>query len=94
MTSDACKLECNKYRWCKGVQIKQGSLFGQCRLLTKTKVSIPGWTFKYEGNWAEPGDWQELGNVLRRASFVCYAKLAGEGEVEDKARSDGSTPSL
>ena len=82
MTSDACKLECKKNRWCKGIRIKEGTLTGQCRLLTETKVSISGWTFYNEGNWAEPENWQELGST--RSGYVCYAKLVGEGEVEGK----------
>ena len=86
-----CENECQKYHWCRGIRIS-GSLsqhFGKCRLLTNHKTNLPGWTFYNDGNWVEPNNWKETGDVTCKSAFSgktyhCYEKNSPSKIISDE----------
>ena len=79
-----CKKMCKDFQWCKGIQLRKGSLTSRCTLLTNVKTTLPGWTFFNEGNWAEPDEWQERNSYrgYKGSQGFCYAKIPGIDESE------------
>ena len=63
-----CKLDCEKYEWCRGIRVANPdeSTLETCRLLTNHSVHITGWKYYNIGNWAEPRNWADSQyNTLR-----------------------------
>lgn len=71
-----CKLQCEKYEWCRGVRVMYSNK-KECRLLTNNSTPIDGYNYLNPGRWVEPKDWKEsiLYPTTVNPTYRCLEKI-------------------
>ena len=77
---DACKAECTKHWWCKGVRSGINKFYDpgrplDCRLLTNFRIAFPGWNLVNSGHWVEPSEWKDGSLETVNSGYSCYEKI-------------------